>query len=166
MTEKLEHKLLFICTGNIFRSLTAEYALKSLIDRESFVLVKSAGFEKPPHEILPFVRSYMSDNGFDVSGHVSTKLTESMIVNADLAIAMGLEHQERAWEEFQQRIPMFSEVTYGTTEPLKDVYEVVANWEEDATAAAEYGTWVMNYIVEGMPEFLRRYPTFVLSATD
>ena len=163
---KLGHKLLFICTGNIFRSLTAEYALKGLIDRESHALVSSAGFENPPHETVPFVRSYLSGKGFDISGHVSTRLTEALIASADLAIAMGSEHQVRARKEFHRHIPMFSEVAYGTTEPLKDVFEVVTNWEEDLVAATEYGTWVMSYIVEGMPEFIRRYPEFVLPMAD
>ena len=72
----------------------------------------------------------------------------------------------RARKEFHRHIPMFSEVAYGTTEPLKDVFAVVTNWEEDLVAATEYGTWVMSYIVEGMPEFIRRYPEFVLPMAD
>jgi len=44
--------ILFICSGNIFRSMVAEYALKSLLGPSSPYIVGSAGIEAfPPPSI-------------------------------------------------------------------------------------------------------------------
>ncbi|TMH71623.1 MAG: low molecular weight phosphotyrosine protein phosphatase, partial [Betaproteobacteria bacterium] len=41
--------VLFVCTGNIFRSLTAEYALRRELGAQSAVAVASAGIHDYPH---------------------------------------------------------------------------------------------------------------------
>lgn len=44
--------ILFVCTGNIFRSLTAEYALKQYLGPQGMDCVGSAGSEAQPQSIL------------------------------------------------------------------------------------------------------------------
>ena len=45
--EKLQ-SVLFVCTGNIFRSVTAEYALKARLDPGTSCVVSSAGIDAKP----------------------------------------------------------------------------------------------------------------------
>ena len=54
MGDKL--KILFVCKGNIFRSVTAEYSLrKYLFDNNiNDVIVSSAGIEAKKEKINPF----------------------------------------------------------------------------------------------------------------
>ena len=59
--------ILFICTGNIFRSMTAEYALKAALSFDANYAVHSAGLEDPPHEIISFVEDYLKGRGLDTA---------------------------------------------------------------------------------------------------
>jgi protein-tyrosine phosphatase len=47
--------ILFVCTGNIFRSMTAEYALKAMLDPRSPIRVSSAGTVALPQAMHPDV---------------------------------------------------------------------------------------------------------------
>ena len=77
---------------------------------------------------------------------------------------MGLEHQEAIEREHQRRLPLFSEIAYGTREPLRDVWEVVPDWRNNMAASARYGCSVMDYIYEGVPGFLDRMNRFITRA--
>jgi Low molecular weight phosphotyrosine protein phosphatase len=55
--------ILFVCTGNIFRSLTAEYALKARLDPGSPLRVSSAGTVALPQDMHPDVHSYLVQRG-------------------------------------------------------------------------------------------------------
>lgn len=153
--------ILFICTGNIFRSMTAEYALKAALGFDANHTVHSAGLMDAPHEIVSFVADYLRGRGLDVSRHQPKKLTPEMLEDADLAVAMGTEHRHRINQEFACRLPLFSEVAYGTEEPLRDVHEMVPDWRNNEAAASAYGWSIMDYIFDGMPNFITRMPSFV-----
>ena len=58
-------RVLFICTGYIFRSLTAEYALRKYLGTDTLIVVASAGTEDFPHMVHPFVRGYLLIQGLD-----------------------------------------------------------------------------------------------------
>lgn len=153
--------VLFICTGNIFRSMTAEFALKATLGSGDDYDVRSAGLIDAPHEIVPFVTDYLTGRGIDLGQHQPTKLSGAMLDQADLSVAMGTEHRDRILNEFDRRLPLFSEVAYQTVEPLLDVDEVVPDWRRNETAAAAYGRSVMAYIFDGMPGFIDRMPSFM-----
>ena len=52
-------QVLFVCTGNIFRSLTAEYALRAALGARRDIVVASAGTEDFPYVVRPLVREYL-----------------------------------------------------------------------------------------------------------
>ena len=116
---------------------------------------------KLSHEIVFFVKDYLAERALDISRHSPTRLTEAMLDQADLAVAMGTEHRDRISRDFDCRLPLFSEVAYDTEEALRDVYEVVPDWRTNEAAAVEYGRSVMAYIVDGMPGFVRRMDGFM-----
>ena len=45
-------QVLFVCTGNIFRSMTAEYALKRALDGRAGLLASSAGTAEMTEAII------------------------------------------------------------------------------------------------------------------
>ena len=153
--------ILFICTGNIFRSMTAGFALKTALGADPAFDVRSAGLIEAPHEILPFVQNYLADKGHDTKGHQPTKLSAALLEQADLAVAMGTEHRDRIEEAFGRRLPLFSEIAYDKVEALLDVYEVVPDWRRNEAAATAYGCSVMDYIFDGMPGFVGRMGSYL-----
>jgi len=156
-----EATVLFVCTGNIFRSMTAEYALRKHLTGGRNIHVHSAGLIDAPHEIVSFVKEYLSNRDIDISKHLPRKLTEDMLSSSDLVVAMDLEHREQLRDQFECRAPLFSEVVDGTEKPLLDVCEVVENWLENEEKAKEYGWSVMDTIYSGMPQFLDRMSSYM-----
>ena len=141
--------------------MTAEFALRARLGSGADYNVRSAGLIEAPHEIVPFVKDYLAGRGVDVSQHHPTRLTGAMLNQADLGVAMGIEHRDRIAEEFDRLLPLFSDVAYQTVEPLLDVYEVVPDWRRNEVAAAAYGCSVMEYIFDGMQGFVSRMHSFI-----
>ncbi len=154
--------ILFVCSGNIFRSMTAELALKARLETGIPGSVESAGLEQAPHGVIDFVAAHLSRRGLDVSGHRPRTLTEPILAGATLAVAMGFDHRDQIRARFGRRVPLFSEVAYGLERPLPDVWEVVPNWQTNLAAARGYAEELMDYIVDGMPEFVHRMDRFLV----
>ena len=153
--------VLFICSGNIFRSMTAEYALRACLDEKAALNVRSAGLVEAPHEIVDFVRDYLAQRAIDISAHVPRRLDPGMLAGADLAVAMDVTHRQRVEANFGRRLPLFSEVAQGVEVPMPDVDEVVDDWRNNPAEAIEYGHAVMDRIFDGMPGFIERLPAFL-----
>jgi protein-tyrosine phosphatase len=123
-------RVLFVCTGNIFRSLTAEYALRNVLGARSDIMVASAGTEDFPHVVSPFVRDYLFARGLDVSRHRRRTLTAQILEEPGPVIAMSTEHRSVLAERFNHRdVPLFTEACGIPGEPLPDVDEVVRDHE-------------------------------------
>ncbi len=153
--------ILFICTGNIFRSMTAEYALKARLGTDTGFRVRSAGLNDAPHEVVSFVEDHLTTKGLDISRHRPTRLTRTMLDEASLAVAMGIEHRQQLIGKFDRRSALFSEIAYGTEEALRDVCEVVPDWRNNDAAASAYVRLVIDYIFDGMPGFVERMHEFI-----
>src|SRR5262245_22794356 len=90
----LVSRALFVCTGNIFRSLTAEYAVRRALGPQSPILVSSAGTEDYPYVVRSIVRDYLLRCGLDVRNHQRRTLTEALLREATVVIAMNHDHRE------------------------------------------------------------------------
>lgn len=141
--------IMFICTGNIFRSMSAEHGLRHHLGRVSGVEVCSAGTDPTPRAVHPRLIAYMATKGIDVRGHKQTVLTESVLAGADLAVAMGRDHQEWVRGRFGRELPLFNQVCYGRDEPIPDVWEVIPDWETNQVAAFRYLEGVIDHILAG-----------------
>jgi protein-tyrosine phosphatase len=148
-------QVLFVCTGNVFRSLTAEYALKARLDPGSPIRVNSAGTVALPQEMHPDVGAYLMQRGMDPSHHRQRKVSMEILQASDLVIAMSTDHQAYLFDTFQYRAPLFNEVCHGRSEPLLDVWEAVPTWESDLQAARHYTFQVMEYIWVSIPCLLQ-----------
>ena len=110
-------RVLFVCTGNIFRSLTAEHALRRALPGGSRIAVASAGTDDFPHVVRPNVREYLYGKGFDVSSHQRRTLTRGLIEDSDLVIAMSTDHRAHIRDRFQKDALLFLEACGGPGEP-------------------------------------------------
>ena len=105
--------ILFVCTGNIFRSLTAEYALRRELGPHSTLAVASAGTDDYPHVVRPNVRDYLRAKGLDVSAHRRRTLTREILSGSDLVSAMSTDHQRFVHERFGLQFPVFLQACGG-----------------------------------------------------
>ncbi len=91
-----ELSLLFVCTGNICRSVMAEGFLKDLVARDGVAMrIASAGVmagagDMPPHDVI----EVMSGRGVDVAGHRAKPLSHDDIEGYDILLTMAT-HQSR-----------------------------------------------------------------------
>ena len=149
-------QVLFVCTGNIFRSLTAEYGLRAALPNDSIVRVSSAGTEDHPYLVRDVVRDYLSTKGLDVSRHARRTLTREILSASTLPIAMSTDHCAFIRKSFGLEVPLFTEVCGLGAEPLPDVDEVVPNFESNPIAAAAHVRFTIDRILSLTPKLATR----------
>ena len=155
-----KRSVLFICTGNVFRSVAAEYALKARLGPEMRLVVGSAGIEAKPQALHPMIIEYLRAKGADPSAHVQRRLTRELLEGADLTIAMGLDHRAFIRERFGRDVQLFNQVCFEREEPVLDVHEVMPDWASDMDAARAYVQSVVDHIWEAAPVLLARLPHY------
>ena len=151
-------RVLFVCTGNIFRSLTAEYALRrELVRARSATVVHSAGTEDYPHVVARIVRDYLLEKGLDVRAHLRRTLTRELLAAPNqLVVAMSTEHQRALEAAFAFRAPLYTEICGAGAEPLPDVEEAVADYRENPAAVAAHVRATIDRIIELAPQLAAR----------
>ncbi len=150
--------LLFVCSGNIFRSLVAEYAVKWHLDPDREILVGSAGIEALPQPIHPLVRLRLIEKGADPLRHVQRRLNRELLDAATLTVAMGANHQAFIRREFGRDVRLFNQLCYGTDDPILDVHEAVPNWQDNLEQSRDYLYRVIDHIWAGVPLLLAQFP--------
>ena len=140
--------VLFVCTGNIFRSLTAEYALRRQVPE---VIVASAGTDDYPHVVRPNVRDYLLLKGLDVAAHRRRTVTREILGQAKRVIAMSTDHQRFIAERYAVRVPVFLEACGGACEALPDIEEVVLDYRTNTAAVDAHVRRTIDTIIEAMP---------------
>ena len=149
-------QVLFVCTGNVFRSLTAEYALRAALDARAGIAVASAGTEDYAHTVMPEIRDYLLSRGLDVSAHRRRTLTRPMLEEAHLVVAMSLDHREFIRERFGRSVPLFLECCGHAPQALLDLHEAVLDHRTNKAAALAYLRATMDRIVELAPRLAGR----------
>ena len=119
--------ILFVCTGNIFRSMIAEYALKSLVKPELHQYIGSAGTSAAFQVIRPALLELLSKRGITPRNHRQRKLSQEMFQTYDLVVAMAHSHQDYIKAVFGCEVPLFKEVCFGVKESVQDVDEAVTD---------------------------------------
>ena len=148
--------ILFVCTGNIFRSVTAEYALKARLAPGTSRVVSSAGINAKPQSMHAWVQARLREKGADLTTHVPRQLTRELVEGTDLIIAMGRNHQLFVREQFGRDVPLFNQICLGHDQPILDLHEVIPDWETDHERAAAYVCSVIDIIWATAPALLSR----------
>ena len=148
--------VLFVCTGNIFRSVTAEYALKARLGEGTSCVVSSAGIDAKPQSVHDWVQTRLREKGADPSRHVPRQLTKELVEAADLVVAMGRDHQVFVREKFGRDAPLFNQICLGHDKPVFDLHEVMPDWETDPERARAYVWSVIDLLWTTAPAILSR----------
>ncbi|WP_299410587.1 hypothetical protein [uncultured Roseobacter sp.] len=149
--------VLFICTGNVFRSLTAEYSLRAQLGSNTGVVVSSAGTRDDPNlAVRKDVSDYLLSKGLDVSSHVRTLVSSDLLQKFDHIIAMHTDHQQRLSERFSIEVPHFMEACGMKSEALPDVDDLFAPDDWHSSDAFDHIKRTIDRIVEVAPHFVQR----------
>ena len=146
--------ILFVCTGNIFRSLTAEYALRRELG--DAIPVSSAGTDDYPHVVRPNVREYLLTKGLDVRAHERRTVTREMLSAAELVVAMSTDHQRFLRDKFGLEAPVFLEACGGKCEALPDIEEVVLDYRTNKAAVDAHVRKTIDTIIALTPRLAQR----------
>jgi len=154
-------RVLFVCTGNIFRSLTAERGLRHALGKRADVHVSSAGTVDYPHVVAPNVREYLLSKGFDVSSHQRRTLTEAILRESHLVIAMSLDHREYLRSRFAHSAPLFLEACGEPGDALPDIEEAVLDYLTNRAAVEAHVRATIDRILSLTPRLAVRLDTLL-----
>jgi protein-tyrosine phosphatase len=154
-------RVLFVCTGNIFRSLTAERGLRHALGKRTDVQVSSAGTVDYPHVVSANVREYLLSKGFDVSRHERRTLTEAIVSESHLVIAMSVDHREYLRARFGHSAPLFLEACGEPGDALPDIEDVVLDYAINPTAVQAHVRATIDRILLLAPRLAARLDTLL-----
>ncbi len=145
-------RVLFVCTGNVFRSLTAEYALKQQLGDQNRIHVSSAGTRDAPHiSVREDVAAYLMGKGLDVSGHRRTLVTGDLLQQCDLVLAMNTDHQQTLQDRHGLQAQLYMEACGKGPSPLLDVDDLFTPDEWYTPAAIAHIQEIIDQIVAAAP---------------
>lgn len=155
------HNILFVCTGNIFRSMVAEYALRKVASDAQQWCFQSAGTRAEPQEVHPAVQSELLEMGYDVSQHSQRKITKEVLDSSDLVISMSTDHYEALQRDYDHTSYLFWDVCKGEKKAFLDVDEAVPDYKTNKDAAYEYARQAVKIITGNADVLLSRLPLFI-----
>lgn len=82
-------KIIFICYGNICRSVMAEYIFKSLMKENEYIVTSAAiSSEEYSHDIYHKAKNILDKNNIKYDKHFAHKITKEEYEENDLIIVM------------------------------------------------------------------------------
>lgn len=156
---KKKTSVLFVCTGNRFRSVAASYSLKKLAGNE--LIVGSAGTKAKKEKIRDSIIKQLSKHGIDISKHKQRKLTKKILLSYDLVVAMSIPHKKFMKEKFGYDAVLFNKICYGKETPILDLDEKIPDYKIKKKEADRYLRKTVDYIYDSIPLFLKNYRKYI-----
>lgn len=148
-------KVLFVCSGNVFRSLSAEYLLKQYLkdNKISGWKISSAGTQKNTDQIDPLILSTLEDLGVQDINHHRRVVNKAIIDENDYIIAMADYHQALLEKDYQTSSKLFNEVATGEATSIWDINDQVEDYEHHRDQVEEYIESTIKDLHKKMPRF-------------
>lgn len=157
-------KVLFVCSGNVFRSLSAERALRSVLPPDSDIEVSSAGTIAGEAKLRRDVLDALARWEVNGSDHRPRRLTQEIVDESDLIVAMNTDHQKIIAEKFGRHAPLYNEIATGSALPFPDLPDVVERFWEKPEESRVFVDASVDRIFRNREAFLARLPQYLPKA--
>ncbi|MFW5852816.1 MAG: hypothetical protein ACOCUR_02200 [Nanoarchaeota archaeon] len=148
--------VLFVCTGNIFRSMSAEYCAKHVarsMDLQN-IQFSSAGTSAELQNAHPKTLDMLNAFGIKDINHTQRKLSKEIIKENDIIIAMGEDHKEFIKNKFGIDALLYNEVALGDKSGILDIHEQYPDWFKEPEKAEIHIENTLDHIYSTMPKFI------------
>ncbi|MDD2657661.1 MAG: hypothetical protein PHD04_03340 [Candidatus Pacebacteria bacterium] len=150
-----QKSILFVCTGNVFRSVAAETSFKKYLSDNGIEgwNVGSAGIEALPEAIDPKVLETLRELGIDASAHEQKKLTREMLDRYDIVVGMAENHIDYMKSEFgYARGLLFNDLALGEMTSIWDIADDVPDHLHNRPAVEAKLERTVKEICEKIPQ--------------
>ena len=143
--------VLFVCTGNTFRSASADYILKKLLKekKDDAIKVNSAGTRGEPFGMYNETKARLAYHGINIEHHQYKIINKKMIDDADIIICMIEHHREYITKHYNKKSYLFNEMACGQTTDVPDDDESGVYY--GSKGFTEFINKTVDYIYEAMP---------------
>lgn len=155
---KQNKTILFVCSGNVFRSFSAEYLLKKYLKEKKIFgwKISSAGITAIKQKIAPKTIECLKRFGVKRINHEQRKLNKKILKENKFVIAMGKNHVEFVKKNFDLDIPLFNEISINNNTPIPDIHEVVINYKNDKMAVEKHICKTITHIHKNIPKLFEK----------
>ena len=127
--------ILFICTGNVFRSMSAEHLFRKHLSERGFTgwKVASAGIVARPEPLDPKTIEVLEKMGVKIN-HRQKKLTRQMLDDYDIIVPMAANHLQFINAKFGfKNAFLFNDLALNKKSSIWDVEDKVKNMQNRAS---------------------------------
>lgn len=158
-SSKQKKHIVFVCNGNRFRSMSAQFLVAQAIERsgiDTYEITSAGLLVDGQKEVHPETVSYLTRLGIDITHHIQRRATPEILDSADVIIAMAEDQLTRLQEFGYKNIYLFNELAFGSHSSILDIEDCVENYHTDREAVATYIDSVIDHIQEGTPHLLEK----------
>ncbi|MDP2665211.1 MAG: HIT domain-containing protein [bacterium] len=153
-----EKSILFVCSGNVFRSVAAEQCFKKYLVDNAITDwdVGSAGIIADPASIDPKVLETLREFGIDDVKHEQRRLTREILEDYDVVFGMAENHIEFMKSEFgYTHALLFNDLAAGEQTSIWDIEDDVADYATNRGAVEEKIKRTVKEIHHKTPELFK-----------
>ena len=153
-------KIIFVCTGNVFRSMIAEKCLKHYIKENNITEIKvdSAWIAPIEQEIYPSVIERLASYNIQVE-HQYKKITQTLIDDSTIIISMNNNHKDFIAENFWINSPLFNMIAFWIEKWILDINEFFTVFDEKDKK--EYANYMVEYIHSATPKLVKNLHKYI-----
>jgi len=154
--------ILFVCTGNAFRSLTAHKILEKHVERNKLQYsVSSAGTKAKPQQIHKILKIALREQEVCLRKWEQHKISLDDIIQADYIVCMSQKHVTYIKKHFDVNTNIYNEVLEEEG-GVPDVEDVLKGKERTDENIAKHIQKTVRYISKTIPTILNNIETFNL----
>ncbi|PIN89816.1 hypothetical protein COU57_05270 [Candidatus Pacearchaeota archaeon CG10_big_fil_rev_8_21_14_0_10_32_14] len=151
--------ILFVCTGNIFRSLSAERILRKYMkdnEIDNYEVI-SAGTVAKKEPADPVTLKSLNSIGIDASNHIQTKLSRELLAKSDVVVAMADYHLEFMKKELgYPNAILFNELVNKKKINVDDINDVIPDFLENKKKRDNHIKWTIDYIDKNISKLFEK----------